>query len=75
MPVGQAVIVALVFGQAVAVHLRQEAEMIGQGEVPDSQRHGQPQRVGIVTRGTSTATGSAQSQRAGILAGRHAVGK
>ena len=35
MTVGQSVIVAFVFGQAVAVHLGQEAEMIGQREVPD----------------------------------------
>ena len=36
--VGQAVVVALVAGQAVAVHLRQEAQVIRQGEVPDAQR-------------------------------------
>ena len=37
MPVGQAVIVAFVFRQAVTVHLGQEAEVIGQREIPDLQ--------------------------------------
>ena len=35
VPVGQAIVVALVGRQAVAVHLRQEAQIIRQGEVPD----------------------------------------
>ena len=43
MPVGQPVVVALVLRQAVAVHLGQEAEVVGQGEVPDLQRDRQLQ--------------------------------
>ena len=40
MTVGQPVVVAFVLRQAVAVHLGQEAEMIGQSEVPDPRATG-----------------------------------
>ena len=44
MAVGQAIIVAFIVGQAITVHLGQEAEMIGQSEIPDPKLDGQPER-------------------------------
>ena len=68
MPVGQPVIIALVLGQAVAVHLGQEAEMIGQREVPDLERHRQPQRSCACA-----PLPQGQGQRAGVIPGRQVV--
>ena len=39
MPVRQAIVGALVGRQTVAVHLRQKAQIVRQGEVPHAQRH------------------------------------
>ena len=53
VPVGQPVIVALVLRQAVAVHLGQEAEVVGQCEVPDRQADRQAKAIGA--RGSSVS--------------------
>ena len=43
MAVGEAVIVAFIVGQAITIHLGQEAEMIGQSEIPDLKLDGEPE--------------------------------
>ena len=74
VPMGQAVVVPLVLGQAVAVHLGQEAEVVGQGEVPDRQAHRQPQALGPTLQGQACPGASRPGRRGGRRARRAGSG-
>ncbi len=44
MPLSKPIVVALVLRQVVAIHLGDEAQLIGKREIPDFQRHFERQR-------------------------------